>query len=637
MYWISAILFAVVLTIILLSDYISNDSPEKTEKRFRVLLHWVIIFCILDCFWGLCDAKIIKSDKAFFVISELYHISTALTTYFWLSYILTYLGTHIKKRTIFLCFNFTIIIIELSLVIINLFKPVIFEINNGIYIASPFRPLNFFTQYSFYIVIGIVTFISALKERNKLRKQYLTVFAVCLSPIIMGFFQMIYPNGPFYSMGYFLGCFVVHIFVIARDANSLSRNQVLNSLANIYYSMHLFNLEKGTVEIILEPNMISQRIVGITSSQEMLVKTIKASVSEEYVNMALEFVDLSTLQERLKNQDHIWCEFIGRNFGWVRIRFIPVEWDGDTLKKVVLTSQIIDQEKKTEINLLFQSNNDELTGLYNRRSYDREIAEIEESGKLENLVCVSMDLNNLKTTNDNMGHEAGDELIKGAAECIKKCFGLYGKVFRTGGDEFCALIYTSSEKLEQIKADFNDIIIQWSGDIVKTLSISAGYTAASELKKPSLRNMIVMADERMYSNKTAYYKAQGIDRRGQKDAYTALCSLYSKILKINITEDSFKIIDIKESEQTPAMKNNSKLSECLKDFVDSGNIHESDVDMFKEKTNLTYMKNYFKSNTELRISYKRKSGVQFNQAIMDIIPASDYTPDNQSLYMYVRI
>ena len=49
-----------------------------------------------------------------------------------------------------------------------------------------------------------------------------------------------------------------------------------------------------------------------------------------------------------------------------------------------------------------------------------------------------MDVNRLKIVNDSQGHAAGDELLQGAASCMKKCFDSCGKVYRTGGDEFIA-------------------------------------------------------------------------------------------------------------------------------------------------------------------------------------------------------
>lgn len=49
---------------------------------------------------------------------------------------------------------------------------------------------------------------------------------------------------------------------------------------------------------------------------------------------------------------------------------------------------------------------------------------------MSGLVIFAMDVNGLKGANDTKGHEAGDELIKGAADCIKEAIGGSGNVRR---------------------------------------------------------------------------------------------------------------------------------------------------------------------------------------------------------------
>ena len=69
--------------------------------------------------------------------------------------------------------------------------------------------------------------------------------------------------------------------------------------------------------------------------------------------------------------------------------------------------------------------------------YEEDILEYSAAPLSENFVYASIDVNGLKIVNDEIGHAAGDELIKGAADCMTKAFGSYGKVYRTGGDELC--------------------------------------------------------------------------------------------------------------------------------------------------------------------------------------------------------
>ena len=61
---------------------------------------------------------------------------------------------------------------------------------------------------------------------------------------------------------------------------------------------------------------------------------------------------------------------------------------------------------------------DELTGLYNRRAYAECVEKISDKQLHDNTVIIMMDVNGLKTVNDEIGHDAGDELLKGSAECM---------------------------------------------------------------------------------------------------------------------------------------------------------------------------------------------------------------------------
>ncbi len=53
----------------------------------------------------------------------------------------------------------------------------------------------------------------------------------------------------------------------------------------------------------------------------------------------------------------------------------------------------------------------------------------------------------------------------------------------------------------------------------------------------------------MYAAKSAYYRKKGVDRRGQQDAHRALCESYTGILKINSTDDSYRIVNMLDDEK----------------------------------------------------------------------------------------
>lgn len=193
--------------------------------------------------------------------------------------------------------------------------------------------------------------------------------------------------------------------------------------------------------------------------------------------------------------------------------FIPIERKNAKVTKMVVTTQIIDSEKTELINLIYKSSTDELTRLYNRRTYEDDLDKLEKDKELDKVVIVAMDVNGLKGVNDNLGHKAGDELIIGASDCMKKVFTPFGKVYRTGGDEFMAILSCDEEQVLEVSRAFEQTTAEWTGELLNHLSVSCGYVIAKQEPDLSIRELVAEADKRMYADKAAYYKRTGIERR----------------------------------------------------------------------------------------------------------------------------
>ena len=159
------------------------------------------------------------------------------------------------------------------------------------------------------------------------------------------------------------------------------------------------------------------------------------------------------------------------------------------------------------------ANLDGLTGLENRRAYEAEMARLEKSPELRQLVYVTMDINGLKAINDELGHDAGDTLIRGAARLIADCFGSRGTVYRIGGDEFAALTYMDRDQLEQTLDNLRESARLWTQRNSMELSISCGSARAEELEDITPFALAKASDKRMYAAKAAFYQRGGKDRR----------------------------------------------------------------------------------------------------------------------------
>ena len=142
---------------------------------------------------------------------------------------------------------------------------------------------------------------------------------------------------------------------------------------------------------------------------------------------------------------------------------------------------------------------DEMTRLYNRRSYDEDLKNFRKDGLDPNFVLFSIDINGLKRANDTNGHAAGDELIKAAATCLSKTTGNKGKAYRTGGDEF--MIITCIDNPEDLKIAIKEKTKNWKGIYTQNLALSVGYASYKENPAASIDDLEHIADSQMYKDK----------------------------------------------------------------------------------------------------------------------------------------
>lgn len=156
---------------------------------------------------------------------------------------------------------------------------------------------------------------------------------------------------------------------------------------------------------------------------------------------------------------------------------------------------------------------DDMTGLFNRRAYEEDCMKILEINSVPRITMIMMDVNGLKTANDTCGHMAGDELIIEAAKCIQTSMGEYGKIYRTGGDEFIALMECTKNQLHDMLQTFEHITENWKGSYLEELSISKGIVVGEEHMDLSFDEMRELADKLMYQHKDEYYRRTGKIRR----------------------------------------------------------------------------------------------------------------------------
>lgn len=142
---------------------------------------------------------------------------------------------------------------------------------------------------------------------------------------------------------------------------------------------------------------------------------------------------------------------------------------------------------------------DPMTQIFNRSVFQKDMLHI---GKLASVGIVVIDINNLKEVNDRYGHAIGDDIIIKAAQTIKDCFGMIGKAYRIGGDEFCIICEnTSDEKMNSLLSKLDTMAASMNKNLDVAVALARGYCIYNPDNMRDVYEAFSIADQRMYYNK----------------------------------------------------------------------------------------------------------------------------------------
>ncbi|MEW5828849.1 MAG: histidine kinase N-terminal 7TM domain-containing protein [Chloroflexota bacterium] len=172
---------------------------------------------------------------------------------------------------------------------------------------------------------------------------------------------------------------------------------------------------------------------------------------------------------------------------------------GEFAGRMIIWHDITDR-KLVESELRHAATHDPLTGLYNRMYFDEAFNRISR-GRRWPVTVIMIDLDNLKITNDTLGHLVGDEVLQQAANLLRKTFRQEDLIARIGGDEFVILVPNCEDELaSQLIRRLRGAALDYNSSGPRSqLDFSLGYAVACDPEE--LVEAMLFADERMYTDK----------------------------------------------------------------------------------------------------------------------------------------
>lgn len=297
------------------------------------------------------------------------------------------------------------------------------------------------------------------------------------------FLKQMYPNkeNPIWGICCYLNCAVVivRVFLQMMGLSDLRETLWLTHVVILIFVVCVFAL---SVSEIIKKEMTRQ---------------LRLNICCVLVLLAAIFLELA--EYRLHNKS--------TPIGSIGFLFYIVVMGTAGVKK---SRRMMEQAKESEMyrKLAFV---DELTGVYNRTAFKRDLGNCPAAGtgtgaeekEISPTVLFMFDLNDLKKCNDNFGHEYGDRYIRMISDGIRQIFEGDGKLYRIGGDEFCVIMPFVSEAaiLEKLRLLKEYTEKKRKQGFVVPVSVAAGYAVYNPQVDTSLEDTMRRADDMMYQDK----------------------------------------------------------------------------------------------------------------------------------------
>ena len=281
-----------------------------------------------------------------------------------------------------------------------------------------------------------------------------------------------------------------------------ARNEI-NALASIVETSADAIVSVGFDGDVRSWNRGAEQCFGF-ARDDILGRNIEELVPGESRDELSEWMELVHQGESLSGRETRWQRRDGTLVD-VSVTISPMRREDGSIIGASTVARDITFRKEAESKLQFLADHDALTGLLNRRKFNRELSrEVKLANRFGRRAAVMIiDMDNFKAINDSLGHQAGDQVICEVANVLRETLRDVDIVARIGGDEFA--VFMPDGDLESVADRLVDSIrhiVIGDGERTVRATVSVGFAEVTE-ERISEDELLARADSAMYRVKEA--------------------------------------------------------------------------------------------------------------------------------------
>ena len=274
-----------------------DEARIPAVRSYRRFLISVIMFHIIDVCWGFLNES--GATGAFYAGTVVVFVLMALSMLMWTLFVVRYLEDSQWFDRVFYYIGWILFIFQLAVLLINFFTPILFYLDgSGVYHSGAARYAVFGIQVLMFLATSIYTLVVNTGYDNRQKRRRRTIGLFGLAMILTTSIQLFEPLLPWYTIGYLLGCCVLHTFVL--------EDEKAQYLQEVKEAQFIAELQKQELDAT-KAKVNTDSLTGVKSKfayVEAELRMDRRIAAEDVKNFAVVVFDLNNLKQINDTQGH---------------------------------------------------------------------------------------------------------------------------------------------------------------------------------------------------------------------------------------------------------------------------------------------------------------------------------------------